>query len=338
MNHRRAHHHHPAPQVPAPALRPARALPLLVAVLAVAAGLALSAPVAAEHQYACNGPVYHESVTVISSVPTSTVIAQCEADVNWRCGLAGSPTGACCSILSGPIYCYFGPGLFDKTCDCWGTMPGNPLCHPGEVCNGACQGACEGFPTYQCITCPGGGSNPTCQTSCQCGNGIIEAFEQCDSSNLGCGAGQECTADCQCICTYPVQTPCEDDCNGPCQQNGLTSCYECLVPNQCQTQCESQGYDIGEYSNGQCDCRDLVEPPDETGGGGGGQQCNASQCNQQCLLQQGDGGACYSGGVECGTLSCNGGQCSGPGGSCICNPGPCSCINTGCDPEVENES
>lgn len=121
-----------------------------------------------------------------------------------------------------------GACLSDCTCD----VCGNDTALPPEECDGtddsACPGACLGDCTCDFCgndiaagteECDGTDSSPCqgiCQPNCicpepKCGNGVLEAGEDCDTICLqgACGAGEICGVDCTCV------TPSACSCGSP---------------------------------------------------------------------------------------------------------------------------
>ena len=149
------------------------------------------------------------------------------------------------------------------------------------------------------LGCGGGDDDP----EAVCGNGVIEAGEQCDGVNLneqtcvtkGFGGGTlSCTANCKFDTSGCTDAPA--DCG-----NGVIDAGEqCDGTNLNEQTCESQGFDGGTLScttTCQFNTTGCTKLPPECGNGeiDGDEQCDGANLNEQ---------SCETQGFDGGTLSC----------------------------------
>ncbi|HRV18850.1 MAG TPA: hypothetical protein P5317_12675, partial [Myxococcota bacterium] len=149
------------------------------------------------------------------------------------------------------------------------------------------------------LGCGGGDDDP----EAVCGNGVIEAEEQCDGANLNeqtCvtkgfdGGTLTCTADCKFDTSGCTDAPA--DCG-----NGVIDAGEqCDGANLNEQTCESQGFDGGTLScttTCQFNTTGCTKLPPDCGNGeiDGDEQCDGTNLNSQ---------SCETQGFDGGTLSC----------------------------------
>jgi cysteine-rich repeat protein len=211
--------------------------------------------------------------------------------------------GACGDITCGDGFVDPGEDCDDGNIDpadgcnnCKFTCTADADCKPADPCAGT--GVCAA--NHTCSTknpladgaaCPGGTCKAGACTVPSCGNGTVEAGEQCDDGNLVNGDG--CNTDCKFSCANPAT-----DCPAPLPCNKAV----CTAAKTCST------------------------APDAAQNGaacGAGLTCN----NGACL---GAGAVCGNGVIEAGE-DCDFGAANGPGTGCesickfSCTKSPDSC-------------
>lgn len=142
-------------------------------------------------------------------------------------------------------------------------------CTVGNVCSGFGRNRVRDF-------CLIPNRNLTTITGSQCGNGIVEAGEDCDCGGPdGCGDNQCCDPN---TCRFVGNSVC-DDSNDSC----CTSCQ--FTPANTVCRASVGECDLAEQcsgSSGQCP-RDSYQPNGQSCGGGNGLTCASGQCTSRDL-------------------------------------------------------
>lgn len=189
----------------------------------------------------------------------------------------------------------------------------------------ACDEAADCLPGQMCNQAP----NPNVCVTPGCGNGVVDAGEGCDDTNLTPGDG--CGSTCLIELTFPCTTSpgCE---SGLCDTGNVCACNEdvdCDAGEVCNA-----GPDPNECVLAGCG-NDVLESGEGCDDGG---TANGDGCNEDCLLELGQpcGGndVCASGFCDAtgGPAICacdDDGDC-GAGQQCNPAPDPNLCIATGC--------
>src|SRR5262245_12809609 len=241
----------------------------------------------------------------------------CVAQGSSTCGDGMMEDGEACDPAAQPTGCAAGttcagPGNANQ-CTCVASAPGNQ-------CSGSCSPSCAAGQTCTCQCGSAGG---------QCGNGKVDAGEQCDpaASPTGCFTGDTCTGQCTCSsaagCGNGHQDPGEacdpsstpTGCPGDkiCGAAGTSNACHCLKPGQ--RSCGNGAVDPGE----QCDstaspngcltgetCTECTCAP--AGGGGGG----ATTTTTLPGGGGGTGGPSLSFTTAVGTANCGGAGLASP--------------------------
>jgi cysteine-rich repeat protein len=229
--------------------------------------------------------VMNETVQLCQPGPA---VSQCTACPTGFCdGLGQCDVSTCgdgCVDVSAGEQCDFGAGnnVQGSGCNsnCQFSCTTSPnSCDDGNPCNGleTCQAvtgpngdqgqACAaGTPPLNGTTCGMGlvCENGACTTRPEvCGDGIIEAPEQCDLGSAN-GTGQGCTS----TCTFDCET--NSDCSNSHVCVGTATCVHATVMNETVQLCQA-GTDAAQCttcSSGFCD---------------GTGQCNPSTCGDGCV-------------------------------------------------------
>jgi hypothetical protein len=182
------------------------------------------------------------------------------------CAQASSRTSSCCPISS-------------SGCDARGQYLMSPVsasglsefspCTVGNICSGFGRNRVRDY-------CLVPNRNLTTITGSQCGNGIVEAGEDCDCGGPdGCGANSCCDPN---TCRFMGNAVC-DDSNDSC----CTSCQFTSAGTVCRAsvgECDQQETCSG--SSGTCP-RDSFRPNGDACGSGNGLACASGQCTSRDL-------------------------------------------------------
>ena len=186
---------------------------------------------------------------------------------------------------------------------------GNGVIEAGEQCDGV------NLNEQTCVTKGFGGGTLSCTATCQfdtsgctdapadCGNGVIDAGEQCDGANLNeqtCetqgfdGGTLSCTTTCQFNTTGCTRIPAD------CGNGEIDAGEQCDGANLNEQTCETQGFDGGTLSCTaacQFDTTGCTKIEYDCGNGviEAGEQCEGANLNGQNCKRQG---------FDEGTLSC----------------------------------
>ncbi len=261
-----------------------------------------------------------------NTVPGDGCSGVCQTEPGYSCPTPGSP-------------CVFtGQGLCGD-----GRIEGTEGCDDGNTISGdGCSSACEVEPGYECIT-PGRPCMKNDGSAAACGDGVVEAGEQCDDGNTTPGDG--CSSTCQLekgfTCPKPgtacqtlqycgdgiLQTAngeqCDDGnttpgdgCSGACQIEPGYACPDPGLP------CVK----IWVCGNGHVDPGEACDDGNTVGGDGCSADCSMVEPGYTCPDVSGNGGPCVKSpanvcgdGVVAGNEQCDDGNTvSGDGCSSTC--------------------
>jgi cysteine-rich repeat protein len=269
---------------------------------ALAMGIAVLGPSASCSSTGSSGPS-EDAGTDLTSALTTGMCGDGVLNIGEQCDL-GPRNGI--SADGGQSGC-------DKHCNLYcipDTLDGNAICDDHNPCNGTetCAGphndagvppntCAPGTPLPDGMPCGMNGlcKSGTCQSS-QCGNGVVEAPEECDLGT-GNGTGPDggssgCGTDCRWVC---VATDSTRNCasTNPCVAQGTCQNNHVCTPGQNMTDGTSCGTNE-VCKNGKCQsaqCGDgIVESPEQCDfgtGNGLGTGCE-SNCTFSCSLSPND--------------------------------------------------
>ncbi|KAK6225932.1 adam protease adm-b [Colletotrichum tabaci] len=218
--------------------------------------------------------------------------------MDTTCSNGDSGMNKCCPLSSG-------------TCDAGGAYIMNPSTGTGIRAFSPCSigNICSGLQRSQVkSTCLANNRDVNTITGSQCGNGIVEAGEDCDcGGTTGCGSNRCCNPT---TCKFTTGSRCdpanEDCCNGQCQfaSNGT-------VCRQSTGSCDPE--EVCSGSSSTCPSDEHKDDGDSCGNSGEGLTCASGQCtsrDQQCKTAWGSRtnasavSSCNSGSSDC-MISCN---------------------------------
>ncbi|KAI0479195.1 zinc metalloprotease mde10 [Xylariaceae sp. FL0804] len=260
----------------------------------------------------------HETGHIFGAVHdcTDTTCSDGTSSMQQCCPLSASSCNADGAFIMNPST---GPGLTQFS-----------ACTVGNICSALDRGSVN-------AACLSDNKNIVTITNAQCGNGIVEAGEECD-----CGGTEACGDNPCCdptTCKYKSNAVCdfsnEDCCTDACQyQSAGTVCRastgSCDPQETCsgaaalcpadakapdEQSCGAGGSSGLKCASGQCTSRDLQC---QTLVGNGTTACDASSCQVRCASPQLGPNACYDlqqyflDGTPCeGGGHCANGQCKG---------------------------
>jgi cysteine-rich repeat protein len=226
------------------------------------------------------------------------------------------------------------PGFADETCQTRGFPAGGTL-----ACTGDCSAIvtvphCATSTAVACLRASDCPNDEACVAGCvQCGNGFVDAGEECDEGSANGSGPNRCRDDCRAPrcgdgtldfphCSGDAEVSCGDDRNCAAGQT-------CVAGERCD---QGSAVCLGGTKNGEPCCRETDCP----GGDCSGDDCEANRddvpgCCRCSCTQEACGNGVTEEGEECDDGNREGGDCCSPacrfelaGGSCADDANPCT--------------